>query len=70
MAKPEILGKGKYAIYQTPEGDGVISYRPEGDEEDQHQVIPARFWSILMKILSGEITDLNPMSVMKMLMSK
>ena len=70
MSKPEILGKGKYAIYQTPEGDGVISYRPEGDEEDQHQVIPARFWSILMKILSGEITDLNPMSVMKMLMSK
>lgn len=68
--KPDVLGKGRYAIYQTPEGDGVISYRPDGDAEDQHQVIPAKFWSVLMGILSGEIKDLNPVTVMKMLMSR
>ena len=66
--QPQKLGSGKYAIFQTPEGDGVISYRPDGEEQDSHQVVPAKFWSMLMKILSGEMTDLNPMTLMKMLM--
>jgi hypothetical protein len=69
-AKPELLGQGRYAIYQTPEGDGVVTYRPDGVEEDQHQVVPARFWAMLMKILSGEMSDINPMVIMKMLMGK
>ena len=68
--QPQKLGSGKYAIFQTPEGDGVISYRPDGEEQDSHQVVPAKFWSMLMKILSGEMTSLNPMELMKMLMSK
>ena len=67
---PRVLGKGRYAIYQTPEGDGVISYRPDGEDADQHQVVPAKFWTILMGILSGEIKDLGPVDVMKLLMGK
>ena len=47
--QPQKLGSGKYAIFQTPEGDGVISYRPDGEEQDSHQVVPAKFWSMLMK---------------------
>lgn len=68
--KPEkvTLSRGRYAIYQTPTGDGVISYRPDGAEKDEHQVVPAKFWSVLMGILSGQVTDLNPVSLMKMLM--
>ena len=66
--KPEVLGRGRYAIYQSPNGDGVISYRPDGEDTDQHQVVPARFWSVLMGILSGEVKDMNPMALMKMLM--
>lgn len=68
--KSQALGKGRYAIYQTPEGDGVISYRPDGEESDSHQVIPAKFWGILMGILSGEIKDITPMALMKLLMGK
>lgn len=67
-AKVHPLGSGRYAIYQTPEGDGVISYRPDGEEQDSHQVVPAKFWSVLMKILSGEMKDISPMTLMKMLM--
>lgn len=67
-ATPELLGKGRYSIYQTPGGDGVISYRPDGQEQDSHQVVPAKFWGVLMGILSGEVKDLNPVSLMKMLM--
>ena len=67
--KPEVLGRGRYAIYQTPGGDGVISYRPDGQDTDQHQVVPAKFWAVLMGILSGEVKDLNPVALMKMLMA-
>ena len=67
-AKAELLGKGRYSIYQTPDGDGVISYRPDGADADAHQVVPAKFWTVLMGILSGEVKDLNPVSLMKMLM--
>ena len=65
--QPELLGKGRYAIYQTPDGNGVISYRPDGADADAHQVVPAKFWAVLMGILSGEVKDMNPVSLMKML---
>lgn len=69
-AKPEVIGKGRYAIYQTPDGDGVISYRPDGAEADQHQVVPARFWIMFRKILAGEVTELNPAALMKLMMGR
>jgi hypothetical protein len=68
--RPQQLSKGRYAIYQTPAGDGVISYRPDGHDEDQHQVVPAKFWGLLMRILAGDVKDLNPMDLMKLLMGK
>lgn len=67
--QPVKLGSGRYAIYQTPEGDGVISYRPDDQEQDSHQVVPARFWSLLMKILAGDLQNVNPMELMRMLMA-
>ena len=68
--EPVQLGRGQYAIYQTPEGDGVISFRPDGQDHDQHQVVPARFWRVLLGILSGEIKDINPAAMVKMMMGK
>jgi len=62
------ISKGRYAIYQAPDGTGVISYRPDGDAADQHQVVPAKFFAILMSVWRGETPDLNPVSLMKMLM--
>jgi hypothetical protein len=66
--KPELLGKGRYSIYQAPNGDGVISYRPDGDDFDQRQVVPAKLWGMILGVLSGQVKDLNPMELMKMLM--
>lgn len=67
-AQPELLGKGRYSIYQTPDGDGVISYRPDGEDADQHQVVPAKFWSVLVGILSGQAKNLSHLEIMKLLM--
>ena len=69
-AKPRLLGQGRYAIYQTPEGDGVVVYRADGTSEDEQQVVPAKFWTLLMGILSGELKNLNPMDLMKALMGR
>ena len=68
--KPRLLGQGRYAIYQTPEGDGVVVYRADGTDADEQQVVPAKFWALLMGILSGELKNLNPMDLMKALMGK
>lgn len=68
-AKPVLLSKGRYAIYQAPNGDGVISYRPENQDFDQRQVVPARFWAVMTGIASGEIKDMNPVTLMKMIMA-
>jgi len=64
---PTLLSRGRYAIYQAPNGDGVVTYRPDGEEADSHQVIPSRFWGVITKVLRGEITDANPMTLLKML---
>ena len=65
---PLALGKGKYAIYQQADGSGVLAYRPDHMDEDQHQVIPAPVFRLLLKALSGEPFEFNPMEIMKMMM--
>lgn len=64
---PTLVSKGSYAIYEAPNGDGVIAYRQEGEDADSHQVVPAKFWSLAMRMLRGEMTDVNPVALMKML---
>jgi hypothetical protein len=66
-APPELLSRGRYAIYEAPNGDGVITYRPDGEENDSHQVIPSKFWGLVMKVLRGEMSDVNPVALLKML---
>lgn len=56
-----LIGKGRYALYETEDGQGVLSYRPDGDKEDSHHVIPAKFWGIISKLMRGE--DVGPMGV-------
>ena len=68
--KPRLLGQGRYAIYQTPEGDGVVVYRADGSETDEQQVVPAKFWALFMKILAGEVSGLSPVDLMKVIMGK
>ena len=65
---PVLLGKGTYAIYQAPDGDGVIAYRPDGEEQDQHQVIPAKVWKVILAAMRGETTKMGPAELLKLFM--
>jgi hypothetical protein len=69
-SKPEPLGKGVYAIYELADGSGLLSYRPDGLDEDQHQVIPAHAWRILRKVMEGgDMPDIgNPVAMARTLM--
>lgn len=40
-AAPEPLSKGRYSIYETPDGGYHLAYRPDGADEDGHMQIPA-----------------------------
>jgi hypothetical protein len=39
---PELLSRGRYSLYRPTDGGFHLAYRPEGAEEDQHMVIPAK----------------------------
>jgi hypothetical protein len=68
--KPVLISRGRYAIHEASNGDGVVSYRPEGAQEDSHQVVPAKFWGVARKILRGEDPGLTPGALMKLLMRR
>lgn len=68
--KPEPFAKGKYALYELPSGDGLLVYRPEEAEEDNHQVIPGGIWKIFMALMRGEKPNVNPMMLMKAMMGQ
>lgn len=63
----KLISMGRYAIYETADGEGVVAYRPDGQEADSHQVVPAKFWSLVLKMISGEIKNMSPLSMMKVL---
>ena len=41
-----------------------------GTDTDEQQVVPAKFWALLMKILAGEVSGLSPVDLMKVIMGK
>ena len=47
----------------------MVVYRADGTDADERQVVPARFWSMLMGILSGELKNLSPVDLMKLLIA-
>ncbi len=39
-AVPELLSRGAYSLYKTPDGGLHLAYRADGEEEDRHLPIP------------------------------
>jgi hypothetical protein len=66
---PELLGKGRYAIYQAPNGDGIISYRPDDIESDAHQVVPAKIWALILGAIRGEVKQMSALEIVKIMMA-
>jgi hypothetical protein len=64
-AEPGLLARGRYAIYQDPSGAGIIVYRPDGENADGRQVVPAAIWRVILAALRGD--DVGPGAVVKAL---
>ena len=65
---PAPLARGTYAIYETPTGDRVLAYRPEGEEQSGQFVIPGAAIRILERIQSGE--ELKPLDIVRAMMGR
>lgn len=39
-AGPKLISRGRYSLYQAPDGGLHLAYRPEDADEDAHLVVP------------------------------
>lgn len=51
---PELLMRGTFSLYRTPEGGLHIAFRPVNGEEDQHLPIPPALVKMAMAAQSGK----------------
>jgi hypothetical protein len=66
--RPDLLGKGRYAIYEAPDGAGIVSYRPDDSDQDRHQVVPPRAWKVIRAALAGEMDGVSPTALLRMML--
>lgn len=59
---PEPIMKGRFNLFETPQGGFHISYMRDGEEEMRHLEIPP----IVAKVMKGEM---NPMTALRKMMS-
>jgi hypothetical protein len=52
---PEPMLKGRFAIYETPDGGLHLAYRADGEDEDRHVPIPA----LALKVMSAKVGKAN-----------
>lgn len=57
---PELLVRGTVALYGTPAGGIVVAFRQEGQDQDQHMEIPARY----LKMMSAAFGGRNPLGML------
>ena len=68
--KPHEVWKGRAAVFETADGGAVVAYRADGETADSHHPIPAAVWQIMASLMRGEAIDLNPLSIVKLLMGR
>jgi hypothetical protein len=60
---PNAIMKGRFTLYETPDGGYHIAYKPDGDDRDaQHLEIPA---AIVRLAKMGAEGKLSPMAMAK-----
>lgn len=52
--EPEAVLKGRFAIFETPDGGYHLAYRAEGTETDQHVQVPGFYVKMAMKQAGGK----------------
>lgn len=65
-APPEPAMKGRFTLYDTPEGGYHIAYQADGDAETRHLEIPGMVIRMARASAEGK---LNPLQAMRQLMS-
>jgi hypothetical protein len=61
--KPEPRVKGRFALFDTPDGGIVIAYRPDDSDKDEHIQFPGKVLRFAKAFQEGKLT--NPMEMMK-----
>ena len=65
-AAPEPALKGRFTLYDTPEGGYHIAYQADGEDETRHLEIPGMVIRMARASAEGK---LNPFQAMRQLMS-
>jgi hypothetical protein len=55
--------RGRFTLYDTPDGGMHIAYKPDGSETTEHFEIPGKVLKMAQLIQSGQM--LNPAEIMK-----
>jgi hypothetical protein len=63
---PQLLSRGVYSLFRTPEGGMHLAFRPEGEEADRHIPLPPALMRMAETAANG---GGGPMAMMKALMS-
>lgn len=62
---PEALMKGRFSLFETPDGGYHLSYRPDGEDTDQHVEIPG----VYVKLMRRHSGSRNPLSALRRAMA-
>lgn len=66
MPVPEPLLKGRFNLYETPDGGFHIAYLADGDDETRHLEVPAMVVRMARASAEGK---LNPVKALKEMMA-
>jgi hypothetical protein len=66
VAAPEPILKGRFNLYETPDGGWHIAYIPDDTDETKHLEIPAMVIRMARASAEGK---LNPMQALKEMMT-
>lgn len=61
--KPEPRVKGRFALFDTPDGGVVIAYRADGSDKDDHIQFPGKVLRFAKAFQEGKLS--NPIEMMK-----
>lgn len=56
MTTPEPKMKGRFTLYETPDGGLHVAYQPDGDDETGHIEIPGPLVKLMDSVKNGEMT--------------
>jgi hypothetical protein len=64
----ELRQQGQYKIYEVSDGSAVVTYQPDGQDQEHEHKVPAPVWRVITAALSGQMADVNPMTLLKMML--